>query len=288
MLAEYDPVNEQYLNKYIYAGSQRIATRDDREGEDRLYFYLNDHLRLVIDSVGNRRDTHQYYCFGGNAGETVGTGQAYKYTGKPLDVEHGLDLYYYGARYYDAELGRFTQIDRFRKKYPALAPYQYGANCPIVIIDINGDSLSVEVFTGTAQDKAVVETAIKTIENAGPIGSMIIGIVKSNDFPNVIRVGAHPQSPNAPVAVPVDAKKASTPGQGSEADVFTDPNVVVSEQTPSGGTRTVPLEVQLVHEIIHVLIDNMGKRTTTTQTETETQNVEELVRPELGHPSRNK
>ncbi|MCD4790158.1 MAG: hypothetical protein K8R37_09185, partial [Bacteroidales bacterium] len=55
--------------------------------------------------------------------------------------EFGLEWYDYGARFYDAQLGRFHTPDRFSEKYYSLSNYQYGANNPIRYIDINGDSL---------------------------------------------------------------------------------------------------------------------------------------------------
>jgi RHS repeat-associated protein len=52
-----------------------------------------------------------------------------------------LDWYDYGARFYDAQLGRFHTQDRFAEKYLSWTPYQYGGNNPISFIDINGDSI---------------------------------------------------------------------------------------------------------------------------------------------------
>jgi len=49
--------------------------------------------------------------------------------------------YNYGARVYNPNNGIFLSIDRFAEKYPSLTPYQYGANNPILNIDINGDSI---------------------------------------------------------------------------------------------------------------------------------------------------
>jgi len=54
-------------------------------------------------------------------------------------------LYDYGARMYDAALGRFMTQDRYSEKYYPLSPYQYAANNPISNIDINGDSIWVTV-----------------------------------------------------------------------------------------------------------------------------------------------
>ena len=47
----------------------------------------------------------------------------------------------FGARYYDADVGRFLAVDRFADKYPSLTPYQYAANNPVFFVDSNGDSL---------------------------------------------------------------------------------------------------------------------------------------------------
>ena len=47
---------------------------------------------------------------------------------KEYEAKKGLNWYDYGARHYDAALGRFTTNDRFAEKYHSMSPYQYGAN----------------------------------------------------------------------------------------------------------------------------------------------------------------
>jgi RHS repeat-associated protein len=51
--------------------------------------------------------TNHYYPFGMTFGEGIdNSDNRYKYNGKELDRMHGLDLYDYGARHYDAVIGR--------------------------------------------------------------------------------------------------------------------------------------------------------------------------------------
>ncbi len=58
----------------------------------------------------------------------------------------GLDWLDYGARMYEAQVGRFFNLDRFAEKYMSMSPYQYAANDPIKNIDVNGDSIWVSVI----------------------------------------------------------------------------------------------------------------------------------------------
>ena len=47
-------------------------------------------------------------------------------------------LYYYGARYYAAWIGRFISIDPLAEKFPQLTPYNYAGNKPITHKDLHG------------------------------------------------------------------------------------------------------------------------------------------------------
>jgi len=78
----------------------------------------------------------------------------YLYNGKELQKDFGLDWYClsriyfgnYGARFYDAELGRFHTQDRFAEKYSFQSPYVYAGNNPILNVDINGDSTYLVIY----------------------------------------------------------------------------------------------------------------------------------------------
>lgn len=113
--------------------------------DNKYHYFVQDHQgnnRVVVDQNGSVEEVNHYYPFGGVFANSQSV-QPCKYNGKELDRKGGLDWYDYGARYYDASIGRFMKPDRFSEKYVSLSPYQYGANNPVNNIDINGDSITV-------------------------------------------------------------------------------------------------------------------------------------------------
>ena len=62
----------------------------------------------------------------------------YLYNGKELQKDFGLDWYDYGARFYNAELGRFTGIDALADTFVWVTPYNYAENSPIANVDLWG------------------------------------------------------------------------------------------------------------------------------------------------------
>ena len=71
------------------------------------------------------------------------TAQKKKYNGKELQDELGLNWYDYGARNYDAALGRFMNIDRYAEDFMPISTYQYAANNPLIYVDYNGDYITI-------------------------------------------------------------------------------------------------------------------------------------------------
>ena len=108
--------------------------------DKKYHYYLQDHQgnnRVVLSSSGAVEEANHYYPFGGVFASS-GNVQPYKYNGKEYDGKKGLNLYDYGARMYDAALGRFTTVDPSAENYFNTSLYAYCGNNPINRIDLDG------------------------------------------------------------------------------------------------------------------------------------------------------
>jgi RHS repeat-associated protein len=128
---------------YIYGPTGRIAKRTTINQESNTFYYHTDHAnstRLITDSDKNIIAAAAYTPFGGLSVEEGS--ENYLYTGKEQDAT---DLYYFGARYYDPDIGRFITRDPLTGT-PAtpqtLNRYAYCANNPLKYTDATGLSYS--------------------------------------------------------------------------------------------------------------------------------------------------
>ncbi len=109
-----------------------------------LYFYHGDHLgsvNVITDINGAQIKLNEFVPFG-SLNRSQGTKDfPTKFTGKRFDDSSG--LYYYGARYYDPVLGRFTQPDTIVQSPSdpqTLNRYTYCRNNPLIYTDPSGHS----------------------------------------------------------------------------------------------------------------------------------------------------
>jgi RHS repeat-associated protein len=138
----------------VYSGLDIIYEKDANSGEEAIYaysprgriaksvdglkdYYHSDFLgstRLITDENGSVTSETQYKSFGENeSGE-----KSHLFTGKEKDSS---ELYYFGSRYYDSDIGRFiTRDTRFgRKSNPqSFNRYIYCLNNPLKYVDPDG------------------------------------------------------------------------------------------------------------------------------------------------------
>jgi RHS repeat-associated protein len=147
-----------YIGNFVYSGTSTLKFIMTDEGRlvpngsnyDSEYF-INDHLgntRVVVKDNNGKAEVMQeshYYPFGmqmegmSYSGLLSGVeANKYLYNGKELQDDLGLDWYDYGARFYDAQLGRWHSKDPLSEEYYSLSPYNYVANSPINAVDPNG------------------------------------------------------------------------------------------------------------------------------------------------------
>ncbi|MCF2709618.1 RHS repeat domain-containing protein [Bacteroides pyogenes] len=109
--------------------------------DGKYHYFHSDHqgnVRVVTDWSGQIEEVNHYYPFG-SLFSISSKVQPYKYNGKELDRRGGLDWYDYGARLYDASLGRWHAVDPLAEKYPGVSPYGYCVNNPVRYIDPTGE-----------------------------------------------------------------------------------------------------------------------------------------------------
>ncbi|MGE5317556.1 MAG: RHS repeat-associated core domain-containing protein [Chloroflexota bacterium] len=98
---------------------------------------------------------------------TVTNKNEYKYNGKMFQDENALNWYDYGARFYDAAVGRWWSMDSHAESYLNISPYSFDANNPLMYVDSDGRDIKVSsevvdgktVITVTVTGKLINESS---------------------------------------------------------------------------------------------------------------------------------
>ncbi|EKD26010.1 MAG: YD repeat protein [uncultured bacterium] len=143
VIAEYGS-NNQLKKEFVFSTViDEILQMEDFQ-TSRKYYYLSDNLGSITaltDESGTVVEQYEYEPFGnvsiidpvsGSLRNVSSVGNEYLFTGRNLDYETG--LYYYRARHYDAELGRFIQPDPIGYE-GGYNLYEYVNNNPLNWVD---------------------------------------------------------------------------------------------------------------------------------------------------------
>ena len=145
---------------------------------------LGSSARLA-DSSGTQVKAIWYQPFGAAADEQGDATARYRYTGKQRDDS---GLYYYGARYYDEQLGRFLAADSVLPDVydpQQLNRFAYVRNNPIKLVDPDGHAAIAAIVLGAFvysyfMGTTIVVAGVITI-SAGAIISYVAGEADKDD-----------------------------------------------------------------------------------------------------------
>ena len=172
---------------YYYAGGERIAMM--RGGV--FNYLLGDHLGSVVATVdrsGTLTSSSSYYPWGTTHPNSGASPTDYGFTGQ---MQEG-DIYFYNARWYDPQLGRFMQADTLVplqvQGTQAFDRYAYVNNSPIRFYDPNGN-LTCEANMDCFVDGWVNGYTQRQIGNTCAVVAQAIGLsilsgdlVRQNDI----------------------------------------------------------------------------------------------------------
>jgi RHS repeat-associated protein len=166
VVTQLNPVNSitttDYLGGYQYSNTvlKFFPTAEGyvehNAGSYKYIFQYKDHLgnvRLSYDKDLVIQEENNYYPFGlrqegyiVDVKNSTNDALKYKYNGKELQDELGLNMYDYGARNYDPAIGRWMNIDPLAEKSRRFNPYTYALNNPVFFIDPDGMEAKSPIF----------------------------------------------------------------------------------------------------------------------------------------------
>ena len=184
----------------------------------------------ILDSGGNTVVEYLYNAWGQEVGrggtmwQTLGALNPFRYRGYYFDQESG--LYYLNSRYYDPEIGRYVNSDKYLESGHVVLGnnlFLYCFNNPVRYTDPSGEfvvtatavtavALLVGVFVITVVAAVAIQYAMQELlEYVWTQGNTALQIPKEQEIPdNVVPFPQQPKKPNKvspPLSDPIPAPK---------------------------------------------------------------------------------
>ena len=143
------------------------------------YVYVRDvqgNIRAVVGENNAVAEQTDYYPYGmPMADVNSSSAQPFKFGGKELEREGGMDFYDFEARRLDFAIGRFTSPDPLCEQTPEISPYAYCAADPVNFIDPTG-GWNVRVSASSDRGKHPYATFTAYDRNDNIIFSTIVKV----------------------------------------------------------------------------------------------------------------
>jgi RHS repeat-associated protein len=212
---------------------------------------------------GTILEENHYYPFGLTLSQgttTPGEKNEYRYNGKELQSDFGLNWYNYGARQYDMQTGRWLGIDPMADKYYSISPIGYVANNPVKYIDPDG-RLILNYSAAQLKDYGLTKTQVTRFEN---IVNNIYNLVRDNQQAIAVianttgfsseRIASDLQPGSGPT---VDLLKIGGGARGGKDGIVFDPAIIKYLASIDGADKaelseqTLAVGLAILHEYGH-------------------------------------
>ena len=166
------------LAKYDYGPDRLLSLEQVTEGEQ---FYHFDALGSVVNLSrpdGSLQARYQYDAWGNERASTGSSWNRFAFTGHEKDEETG--LYYFKARFYDPQVGRFLSQDGYLGETntpPSLHRYLYAYANPTVYVDLYGYEATPWYHQYVNEETDVWETKGETYDTGSDIKDAYLATV---------------------------------------------------------------------------------------------------------------
>ncbi|WP_109436435.1 RHS repeat domain-containing protein [Aquimarina sp. AU119] len=247
---------EGYVEPVIASGSAAISSFDyvyqykDHLGNIRLSYKDADGDGIITQN--EIVEEKNYYPFGlqhkGYNNTITGREHNYGYNSKEEQNELGLEWLDYGARNYDASLGRWMNLDPLANKYYPISPYAYVANNPIMFIDPDGKRI---ILPKNKQERRLVRRTLRKLRRSSKTARSHIRRLKRDKNHDVtIKVTNNPRAGSRFISK--NAKASSTKGEGSGGTLTWNSNDTTFKSDKNvDGTNTASSSRNLLEEVVH-------------------------------------